>query len=79
MFSGDSLLSMLLFRVPFSMLHFLVDVDPGPLVNVDFVASSLVRDDLEVLYVLDVHFPNDFAQCFAVLHVVLSEGRSLTS
>ena len=37
-----------------------VDVDLGPIVDVDFVVSSLVRDDLEVLDILDVHFPSSF-------------------
>ena len=71
MFSSHSLLSMMLFHSLLSMLIL------GQVVDVDFVVSSLVCDDLEVLDVLDVHLPSRFVQCFAMMHFGSSEGRSL--
>ena len=43
---------------------------------------NLVRDDDDDdvdLEALDVHLPSDFGRCFVMMHVVLSEGRSLMS
>ena len=46
------------------------------LLDDNFVVSTLVGDDFEVL---DVHFTNDFDHFFAMMHIDLSEGSSLIS
>ena len=49
--------------VPFSHLHVVL----GLVVDVDLVVSSLIHDGLEVLDVLDVHFPSRLVQCFVMV------------
>ena len=58
-------------------LFVLADVVVDVFLHDNFVVSSFVLDDLEAL---DVHFPLVFfVQWFAVMHVYLSEARSLMS
>ena len=53
------------------------DVVLEALVNDNFVVSSFVCDEDVDLETLDVHSHSSLARCFAMMHVVLSEGRSL--